>query len=387
MRATLLPLSLLLLLAACGGSSSQATGGAGGEATSTTTTTATDTGGSGGGTTTTTTPTPDPNGPWAFAPATVDNLPAVWGGMVAQESPTVAYLAGGVAGKTGPVTGKLFRVEQGATGVTATEVSSGLTPRYCGCAMVDASRGEVVVIGGRNGSFVEKATAEIVNVTTGAAAPLDSGGAADHPVGCHAVFLADRDEGYVFGGVGQAVGFGSDTWRYSPSDHSFTKLPSGAAPPARYDGVLRYPAPGGPMWLVGGMGVSGGKPVFYPDVWKLDPASGAWTEVPASGALPPGRRLPWVAFSADQGSLVMGFGSDSPMGSTLLGDLWRLDVAAGTWAEVPRTADPQPEARGFSNWLPGPEGSVGLLSGGIDEVGLAKEAWVIQSPVTTTVWR
>jgi hypothetical protein len=194
---------------------------------------------------------PDPLGPWVFEPVTIADLPAVWGGIVAQESPTVAYLSSGVAGTTGPTTTKLIKVEQGAAGVTATAVAM-VTARYCGCGLVDASRHEALLIGGRDGSFTETATAEIVDLTAGTVTPFDAAEAMKHPVGCHAVFLPDRDEGYVFGGASESTGFGAQTWRYDPKDHSLTLLP-GSGPPARYDGVFRYPLPGGSVWLTAGM--------------------------------------------------------------------------------------------------------------------------------------
>lgn len=373
----MIPALLGSLLAACdGGSPVEGTGGEGGGTTTET----------GGAATTTTTETVDPLGPWVFEPVTIEGLAPVWGGIVAQESPQIAYLAGGVAGTTGPVTGDLVRVEQGKDGVTATTVSSQLAVRYCGCAMVDAKRQELVVVGGRGASFQELTTAEIVDLSTGAVTPLDAGEAAAHPVGCHAVFLPDRDEGYVFGGAGQGAGFSAGLWRYTPEDHLLTAVDGAAGPPARYDGALRYPAEGGPVWLVGGMGLAGSLK-FYSDVWKLDPATGVWTEVAVTGATPPGRRLPWVAFSGDGSQLVMGFGSDSAMGQTMLGDLWRLDLAAGTWSEVPRTGDVQPADRGFATWLPGPEGSAGLLHGGLEELGITQQAFVLRPPVTTGDWR
>lgn len=379
------PFLLTLALTGCGesppddGTGGSGGGGGGGSSTSTT---SSDT----ASTSSSTTETVDPLGPWAVEPVTVDGLAAVWGGMVAQESPQVAYLAGGVAGTSGPVTGNLVRVEQGAAGVTTTLVSSSLTKRYCGCALVDAKRKELVVIGGRGASFNETKTAELVNLETGAVTALDAGAAVDHPVGCHAVFLADRDEGFVFGGAGQAAGFSSSLFRYDPTSHTLTPVDVPAAPPARYDAAFRYPVDGGAVWLVGGMGISGGVK-FYSDVWKLDPTTTTWSEVAVSGAAPPGRRLPWVAFAGDLGALVMGFGSDSAMGATMLGDLSRLDLATGMWSEVQRTGDLDPGKRGFAQWLPGPEGSAGLLSGGLEDLGLSEQAFVLQPPVKDGDWR
>ncbi|MEZ4294353.1 MAG: kelch repeat-containing protein [Polyangiaceae bacterium] len=350
-------------------------------------------GGAGGGSTTsatdtesTTTETEDPLGPWAISATTVDGLPFVWGGMVAQESAKVAYLAGGVGGTNGPVTGKVVRLEQGSSGVTATEVTASLTARYCGCAMVDASRKELIVLGGRGAQFNETKTAELVHLDTGEVEAFDAGETVAHPVGCHAVFLADRDEGYVFGGAGQGAGFSASTYRYDPKDHTLTLL-DGSSPPARYDGALRYPEEGGAVWLAGGMGLSGSSPKFYSDVWKLDPATGTWSEIATSGAVPPGRRLPWIAFEGGGASMVMGFGSDSAMGATMLGDLWRLDPAAGTWSEVELSGEAMPGKVGFALWLPGPAGSAGLLSGGLGELGLSKQAFVLEAPGGNGGWR
>lgn len=361
----------LLLHLGCGDDTGATGSGAGGEAAG---------GGGTGG------EVGDPLGPWAAAPIELAELTAVWGGLTAQESPTRAYLAGGLTRTGGTASTKVFRVEQAGASVTVTTLSEGLADRYCGCAMVDPTRGELIVLGGRDGSFQETPTAELVDLASGSVSALDAAGAADHPVGCHAVFLADRDEGYVFGGYAQSGGFSNKLHRYSPSDRSFTELTIvGALPPARYDGAFRYPKPGGPVYLVSGMGLAGGVK-FYPDVWTFDPASESWAEIAVTGELPPGRRLPWVAFAGDDSALVMGFGSDSPQGQTLLGDLWRLDLAGKTWSQ-PGFSGTAPAVRGFAQWLPGPEGTAGLLSGGLGETGMVNEQLVLQPPTASGGWR
>ncbi len=328
----------------------------------------------------------DPLGPWSARPIELAELTAVWGGLTAQESPTRAYLAGGLTRTGGTASTKVLRVEQVGSNVTVTTLSEGLADRYCGCAMVDPTRGELIVLGGRDGSFQETPTAELVALGSGAVSAIDPAGAADHPVGCHAVFLPERDEGYVFGGYAQSGGFSNKVHRYSPSDRSFTELSiAGALPPARYDGAFRHPKPGGPVYLVGGMGLAGGVK-FYPDVWTFDPASESWAEIAVAGELPPGRRLPWVAFAGDDSALVMGFGSDSPQGQTLLGDLWRLDLASKTWSR-PGYTGAAPGLRGFAQWLPGPEGTAGLLSGGLGETGMVNEQLVLEPPTASGGWR
>jgi hypothetical protein len=324
-------------------------------------------------------------GPWQAERVELATLPIVWGGITAQSSPTVGYLAGGLTRTSGTASTEVLRVERSGDGVSITSLTDALSDRYCGCALVDEGRGELVVLGGRDGSFQETPTAELVDLETGAVTSLDPMGAADHPVGCHAVFLPDRDEGYVFGGFAQSGGFTNAMFRYSPEDRSFTEVTiTGDAPPARYDGAFRYPAEGGPIYLVSGMGMSVGAK-FYGDVWTFDPASATWSEIAVAGG-PPGRRLPWVAFAGDGSALVLGFGSDSPQGQTMLGDLWRLDLGAGRWSQ-PGFEGAAPAVRGFAQWLPGPEGSAGLLSGGLGETGLVTEQLVLRPPTESGGWR
>ncbi|MBI3203902.1 MAG: hypothetical protein HYZ29_20345 [Myxococcales bacterium] len=322
-------------------------------------------------------------GPWSAQAVKVDAIPALWGAQVAQESGSRAYLSGGLASTGGSASTKVLRVEQKGDQVVVTSVADAVADRYCGCALVDAKRGELVVIGGRDGNFTETATAELVDLASGKVSPLAAGGAADHPVGCHAVFLADRDEGYVFGGASQSSGFGDTLYRYSPTDHSFTKVEvDGPPPPARYDGAFRYPAAGGPIYLVSGMGAG----QFYGDVWTYDPPNKKWSELVPQGAKPPGRRLPWVTFAGDGSALVMAFGSDSPMGQSMLGDLWRLDLTTKAWSQ-PGFAGTAPPLRGFAQWLPGPEGTAGLLSGGLGEMGMVTEQQLLRPPTPSGGWR
>jgi len=329
----------------------------------------------------------DALGPWAAHTVDLDELTPVWGGIVAQESPTRAYLAGGLTRSNGFASTKVFRVEQSGADVAVTTVSEEIADRYCGCAILDAARDELVVLGGRNGAFIETPTAELVDLASGAVTALDPSGAADHPVGCNGVFLPDRDEGYVFGGLAQSGGFTNAIYRYSPIDHSFTEITvAGSAPPARYDGAFRYPVEGGPIYLVSGMGQKGIGAKFYGDVWTFDPATETWAEIAISGDVPPGRRLPFVAFADDQSAMVMAFGSDSPQGQTMLGDLWRLDLATNTWTQ-PGFGDAPPSARGFAQWLPGPEGSAGLYNGGLDGMGVVKEHLVVDPPSRDVTWR
>src|SRR5690606_13901465 len=135
-------------------------------------------------------------------------------------------------------------------------------------------------------------------------------GAADNPVGCQAHYLDGVDRAYVFGGLSSLGGFSAMTWRWDPEARTFTEIVT-PGPAARYDAAT-YEENSGTLLLSGGMGGGAAGVVFFSDVWRFDPSSETWSEVPTTTAAPAGRRYPWTALSPDESQLVYGFGSDSP---------------------------------------------------------------------------
>lgn len=308
----------------------------------------------------------------------------VWGGFVA-EGGARPILVGGVAGTSGPVldTAEVPVVDGDGIGSEIVAIDAA---RYCGCAFVDAGRNELVVVGGRDGRFVDRPTSVVIDLDDGTATPVAEQGPAEFPVGCVAFFLPATQTGYVFSGLSSTQrAFGAGLFRWDGVARTFVEVAAGTAPAPRYDAAVHVEAAGGSALVVSGMGLSPvGAPLFHRDVWRFDGATETFIEVPTTDP-PPGRRYAWSALADDGDTLVFGLGSDSPQGTTLLGDLWRLQLGAGTWARLDDDAsvfdvDTVIAPRGFASRLPGTAGTAGLLSGGMDEAGLVDSAFVLDVP-------
>lgn len=127
------------------------------------------------------------------------------------------------------------------------------------------------------------------------------------------------------------------------------------------------------------MGSSG----FASDVWRFDAAAEVWSEIPVtSSVVPAGRRFPWTAVAPDESILLYGYGSDSPMGDSVLRDLWAFELATGSWSRLAVDGE-RPVARAFtSNWA-GPPGSVGVLAFGVDaNLTVFEDTFVVWPPDT-----
>jgi hypothetical protein len=329
-------------------------------------------------------PTP---GRTTFGWRAVDSgLTPVWGGFVAEggERP---ILVGGVAGTSGPVIDTAEIPAARNDGIIADTLLTIDGARYCGCGFVDATRNELIVVGGRDGRFLDIETAAVIDLDDGTSTPIvdaDAGPAA-FPVGCVAFFLPATGTGYVYSGLSSNQrAFGTGLFRWDGAGRAFVGVDvAGATPAPRYDAAVHVEADGGSALVVSGMGLAGA-PVFHKDTWRFDGASETWTEVTTTNA-PPGRRYAWSALAPDGDTLVFGLGSDSPQGLTLLADLWRLSLDSGVWTRLDDDdsafdVDTALPARGFASRLPGLPGTAGLLSGGLQDGVLAEDAFVLDVP-------
>lgn len=313
---------------------------------------------------------------FAFEPISIEGLPSRWGAPVAP-----GLFFGGVDAAM-VVQQEVFALTPEADKLTADVIATMDGPRFCACGIHDENRGELLVVGGRDGRFLDETSTVLINLTTNEQTPVDHAGAADTPVGCQAFFSITSDRGYIFGGLTSGVGFSGDTYRYEPQTRTITRLElAGPSPQARYDAGIMELADGSTI-LVGGMGMSaGGAPVFFSDVWRFDPSTETWSEVPTtSSTVPQGRRYPWTAIAPDESRILYGFGSDSARGESVLGDIWSFDMATGEWSELEVEGE-VPAARGFTYRLAGPPDSAGILVGGSDAtLSVFTDAFVLRVP-------
>lgn len=310
------------------------------------------------------------------------NVPGLWGAIVA-DGPSIdeAFVVGGVSGDLGPVIKDIQQVHVQNDQVRSSSTLTTDVPRFCGCALFDKTRNEVVVVGGRDGSFLDVESAVVIDVDSGERSVISEGaGPTLSPIGCQAFFVDSLDKGYVFSGLSSNRGeFGTTLFEYDGAARTFTALDVADGPEARYDASVHL-VDDDSFLMVGGMGLGARGPIFFSDVWRFDADTKTWTEIATTTDAPAGRRYPWAALNVDEDTLLYGYGSDSPTGETLLGDLWRFTLSTGVWEEITVDGD-APSDRGFAYRLPGISGTAGTLVGGIvDGMIAAPDAFVLRVP-------
>jgi hypothetical protein len=171
-------------------------------------------------------------------------------------------------------------------------------------------------------------------------------------------FDPDRKRLYLFGGRsrGQHIG---ELWELDPATGAWTELPAGDGPRpaprfghnAFYDRAQRR--------LVVSMGQAG--PTFFDDVWAYDPGGGAWTELGAhSGERPRPRYGAGVAYDPARHRIFVTHGFTD---GGRFDDTWQFDLAGETWQRI-ATSGPLPEKRCLTRATWHPATAQLLLFGG-----------------------
>jgi hypothetical protein len=129
---------------------------------------------------------------------------------------------------------------------------------------------------------------------------------------------------------------------------------TGPTPAAREDHTWTTDPANGSVWLFGGRD---GATVFD-DLWRFDAANRQWEQVTVTGERPPGRfghTGTWV----DGVGLVVWSGQ---AGSTFFADLWAYDPAANSWSELTASGDVPPARYGSCAAL-APDGRLWISHG------------------------
>jgi hypothetical protein len=158
-------------------------------------------------------------------------------------------------------------------------------------------------------------------------APFDVAGTPPDPrARASMVYDPVRDRLVVFGGSGPL----GDLWALDLSDvPRWTPLaPTGAAPTARAGHSAIYDPVQDRMIVFGGQTAEG----FSDEVWSLDLAGGAWTQVVPAGAAPAGRALHVAIHDPVRERMIVVGGTS---GSGWMNDAWALTLSGPpAWVEL-----------------------------------------------------
>jgi hypothetical protein len=132
----------------------------------------------------------------------------------------------------------------------------------------------------------------------------------------------------MFGGVDVATDVG-DTWTYSYSANTWTRITTPVSPSARHYSAMVYDPIRYRMLLFGGA-----DPVETPlgDTWAFDLRTNTWSELHPSGATPRARAWHAMAFDVESGQAYL-YSGGSDRGSFTT-ELWTFDPRNDTWAKV-----------------------------------------------------
>lgn len=238
------------------------------------------------------------------------------------------------------------------------------------------------------------------------------GGTAPEPRFDHAAIIADGAF-WLMGGNTSADGANlvaaDDTWRFDLTTDKWEQVSTTNNPPPRLyhaattDGSTLYAYGGGDEGALFGAG-------FHSDLWALDLASGAWTELHSGGSsAPAGRIWPHIAWD-EAGSRLLLFGGhdDGALGNN--NELWQFKPGSGNWKQLSAgdtfnnpalgvcdfpedftVIDPSaPERRSAAAWAVTDAGELVVFGGKTDcgnandvwSLDLASDTWALRSKAT-----
>jgi hypothetical protein len=168
-------------------------------------------------------------------------------------------------------------------------------------------------------------------------------------------------------------GFFGDVWRYDPSTNEWQELPSsGAVPEPRY-GSCASLGPDERLWISHGFTNDG----RFSDTRAYDFATGEWTDMTPSGQVPIERCLHDCYWNADGSQLILYGGQTN--GVPALGDAWAYDLATGDWTA---TTEGEAPARQLYALAPTDDRAL-IFGGGALDGGFLDDAWELDAATLT----
>jgi N-acetylneuraminic acid mutarotase len=138
----------------------------------------------------------------------------------------------------------------------------------------------------------------------------------------------------------------NDLWSYEFASNTWSELqPSGTLPSARMEGQVTYDAHENVVFLFGGIDDSTYSGTVLGDLWKYEVATNRWTKLQPAGRTPSPRFEGSMTYDPANHTMLL-FGGNIPDdkgGKQLLNDLWEYDPSANVWTELqPSGATPEP---------------------------------------------
>jgi hypothetical protein len=184
-----------------------------------------------------------------------------------------------------------------------------------------------------------------------------------------AAFDPRRGEALVLGGVGADNTVLDDLWAFSLHSEQWQEVAvDGERPAPRWAAAAVHDAVRDRLLLLFGNAAPA-----TDEVWALDLGLRRWSPLGPFTTGPVARYDAAVATDgADRAWIYGGFAGPQFRPDTALGDLWELDLAAGTWRPLPRGGTPPPPTTNAG--LAFHEGALYLL-GGHDATGVTPGFW------------
>lgn len=183
----------------------------------------------------------------------------------------------------------------------------------------------------------------------------------------------------IFGGRYRATSSGAYTnydelWSFDFATDTWTLLSSGDGPQARSSAGMEVV--GEQLILFGGnASTSGTSYRSLDDLWAWDLVNGGWSELDAGSG--PSARLMHATAAGDGAFYVYAGGDNQAFTGPFLGDLWKLDLAELAWTELHPDNSSAPSQRLAADLFVDPERSRLILWAGHDAgtVGNSNEVW------------
>jgi N-acetylneuraminic acid mutarotase len=159
--------------------------------------------------------------------------------------------------------------------------------------------------------------------------------------------------------TGKVVAFDGSTWAYDPGADMWRNLkPKGDRPSPRLGSCMAYDWVNGKAILFGGTDMV----TWFNDTWVYDPVANSWTQMEATGEVPPGRSDYSMVYDEESKRLIL-FGGVANF--SCFDDTWAYDPKENTWVEL-APAGETPSARCGHVMVYDPDQEQVVLFGGID---------------------